>query len=760
MNKSTLASKSILGFGILLLNCLLGLAILSCNTEPNVELHVNLPLPDSLADTSKVTHVVVHLLDSEGKVLKANVYEGPVPQDAEHKLRELNLGLDVPPTYVLQVQAFKNGTLVLTVRVTKTPSGTGPWTEDLSKPTSIRMEPRNLVFTVGDSGQSLAIKTVPLSADAKVTWQVGDLTIVSISTSGMVTPLAVGQTWIKAISTANPMAFDSIAVQVSPSGNTNNKVPTGVIANPKQLKMGIAGGTKSLSSTVLPLGAPDAVLWKSLNDTVAQVSNSGVVTPVALGEAKIVVQVASNASLTDTVLVSVVIPQTVTSLKFSRPIPVIYTGAAPVALGVTYLPATSVPILNWVTNDAAVLRITADGKVTGLQPGTVQIQVSAVGSQGVGDTATVIVKKDVPQIDAGKDQDIAVGGTATFLIRVTQEFGVIQELSWDLNGDGTSEGTSTKDSVLTTLAYPVAGTFTAVFTVTDGEGNKNTLTRRIRVGSLAPRIELTKPLKHDYVKAPTYVAEYLVDNVPKTQSFILVEGLNNLFVTASNADASDTVWFKVSLDTKVPVVKIHSPSNNYITNKTLIPVNWTVDSVNQTTGTTEVPAIGNGPWVIRRSFTDSAGNVGQDTVQIVVDTLPPSPPVFVGADTTTNNKRPIWTWNNGLGGNGTFTVQFGNNPEQELLTKFYQPSTDLSDAPYTLKPSPLKPQAQARLASTMPRPRPRQPTTHVRPGPGSVARAARASSAGAFPIPHLRFRVKAPPSPILRQPIWRTVPMS
>jgi PKD domain/Bacterial Ig-like domain (group 2) len=691
MKTKTKLSKTFFGIGLFFLNSLLGLAFFSCNTDPEVELHVSVSVPDSLADTSKVAQITINLLDAQGALLKSNVYQGPVPQDPEHKLRGLNLGVDVPPSYILQIQGYKNGVKIITVQALITPTQKGTWYEAFPEPTAIHIEPRSLVLAVGDPSKALTIKPEPIFADPKVTWYVSDLSVASVSPSGLVSPLKAGQIWIKAISMVKPSVLDSISVQILAEGTVPiettlvNKVPTGVVANPKQIKLAIAGGDKTLSATVLPLGAPEAVLWKSLNDTVAQVTQGGIVSPIALGDAKIVVQVASNALLTDTVLVSVVIPQTVTSLKFNRPLPVLFTGAAPIALGLTHLPTTSIPILNWVSNDTGVAQFLADGKIKANQPGTAQIQVSAVGSNGVGDTATVIVKKDIPQIDAGKDQDIALGGTASFVIRVTQEFGIIQELSWDLNGDGTVEGTSTKDSVTTTFVYSAAGTFTAIFKVKDGEGNSNTLTRRIRVGSLAPKIEITKPLQHVYVNIPTFVVEYLVDNVPKTQSFTLVEGANNLFVKASNADGSDSVSVKVTLDTKAPAVKIQSPLANYTTNKSVIPVSWTVDSVLQTTGTSEIPTIGNGPWTIRRTFTDSAGNVGKDSILIVVDTVPPSPPAFVGLDTTVGNNRPTWTWNSGAGGNGTFTLQLGSGVEQETQLKSYQPATILQDGPNVLR---------------------------------------------------------------------------
>ena len=96
---------------------------------------------------------------------------------------------------------------------------------------------------------------------------------------------------------------------------------TGVTLNQNEAQMTVGGETLTLSATVNPEGATDkSVTWSSSNTSVATVSNEGVVTAVAAGEATITVTATNGTDVTTddqtaTCTVTVAEPTYTVSLK-------------------------------------------------------------------------------------------------------------------------------------------------------------------------------------------------------------------------------------------------------------------------------------------------------------------------------------------------------------------------------------------------------------------------------------------------------------
>ena len=77
-------------------------------------------------------------------------------------------------------------------------------------------------------------------------------------------------------------------VQTPDSINDAPIVVTGITVAPTTATLSIAGGdTQQLTATLSPSGATGTIAWTSSDDTIATVSNAGLVTPVAVGTATI-----------------------------------------------------------------------------------------------------------------------------------------------------------------------------------------------------------------------------------------------------------------------------------------------------------------------------------------------------------------------------------------------------------------------------------------------------------------------------------------
>ncbi len=459
--------------------------------------------------------------------------------------------------------------------------------------------------------------------------------------------------------------------------------PEKLVISDSMITLGYHGETQRIYAVILPDSAEGQVRFSSDNLAVATIDQEGIISPLDSGTALIRAEIIEDTSLFDTVRVRVIVPAPIQSIAIQKPMPRLFVGAPATPITLLHTPDSLTLIPVFESSDEDVIRV-INGAAKALNPGFAIITVRPAGVSGLMDTIRLEAVKDVPFIDAGLDQSVAVGESVTFKVKVTQEYGH-RLLSWDFDDDQIPEGTVSTDTATATYTYEEAGDYKVVFTAEDIEGNVVRLSRRIRVGKTGPLITITKPRNDTLVGDPEFTVEYLVDTVPASQPFHLEEGLNLLHIVATNANGSDTVIVKVTLDTKPPVVRITSPSNGLITRLPEIPVEWTVDSVAQETRRKETLTGKQGALWIVRDWVDSAGNRGADSVQIVRDTIPPSAPTFLVNDTVTNHPRPQWTWQPGNGGNGTFTLQFGDEAEVITTDTIFTPTTDLGDGTYTLK---------------------------------------------------------------------------
>jgi hypothetical protein len=261
---------------------------------------------------------------------------------------------------------------------------------------------------------------------------------------------------------------------------------------------------------------------------------------------------------------------------------------------VRFVPQDTANKAEYRSSDTGVAKVDNNGRITAVGAGDVLIRVNALGIDSVKDSCKVSVKRDPPVLTVSPDQSGNLGDELSFTIGVSQEYGGIKALKWDLNGDGTYDSTlsdtARKDTAVTRRhRYMQAGTFDAKFHVEDTEGNRDSLTRRVVIGSQAPFVVITKPSRDTTLTTLDFTVEYTADGVPKTKTPVLVEGRNHVEVAESSSTsglvgrASVVIW----VDTKAPVVDIVSPQPGFLTRNASVAVSWIVDNVPQTTRNTE-----------------------------------------------------------------------------------------------------------------------------------------------------------------------------
>ncbi len=133
-------------------------------------------------------------------------------------------------------------------------------------------------------------------------------------------------------------------------------------------------------------------------------------------------------------------------------------------------------------------------------------------------------------------------------------------------------------------------------------------------------------------------------------------------------------------------VAILSPVSGAVVKDTVAKVEWMIGDRKQSDQTTERLA-NEGPNVIRRSFRDSLGNYGADSVIVIRDTEGPLPPVIT-IPALLNVLFPRWTWHGGGGGDGHFRVRLDNPdpgaPMRDWGDTAYVPSRPLAEGIHTL----------------------------------------------------------------------------
>ena len=140
---------------------------------------------------------------------------------------------------------------------------------------SVTIAPEQITLTVGQTHQ-LEVTVLPENAtDQTVKWRTSDASIVSID-NGEITANAAGTASITAeVGGKEATCTVNVAEKVIPV--------TSVSIEPKQLEM-IPGQTTAITVTLLPENATDkTVVWSSSEETVATVSDTGLVQAVAEG---------------------------------------------------------------------------------------------------------------------------------------------------------------------------------------------------------------------------------------------------------------------------------------------------------------------------------------------------------------------------------------------------------------------------------------------------------------------------------------------
>ena len=321
--------------------------------------------------------------------------------------------------------------------------------------TGVSLSPTSLSLYVGGSSGGLAATVSPVNATNKaISWSSDTTTVATVSASGVVTPVSAGTAKVT-VTTADGGKTATCAVTVIQS-------VTGVSLNPSSLSLKVGGSSGSLMATVSPSAATNkAVAWTSGNSSVATVSASGVVSPVAPGTATI------TATTTDggySAHCSVTVTQSVTGVSLGQTSAILYLGGENLSLTATVSPANATnQAVTWTSSQTDVATINSSGVVLAMSPGTTTITATTADG-GCTATCLVTVKQHVSSINLTPTYlPLPVGGSPfTLSATIFPLNATNQSIAW--SSSATSVATVNSGAVT-----PVAvGSATITATTADG----------------------------------------------------------------------------------------------------------------------------------------------------------------------------------------------------------------------------------------------------------------------------------------------------
>ena len=221
------------------------------------------------------------------------------------------------------------------------------------------------------------------TTDKAVTWKSSNEAVATVN-NGKVTAVALGEATITATTVDGTNLSATCTINVNP-----------IKANSITLSQTTAelfpGDNITLTATVLPENATDKrVTWMSSNASIATVSEEGVVTAIAVGEATITVKTADGTDLTATCAVKVN-PIKVSSISLSQNTATLYP-ADELQLTATVLPDNATDKrIEWSSSNIAVATVN-EGIVTAVAPGEAIITVRTTDGSDISATCAVTVK--------------------------------------------------------------------------------------------------------------------------------------------------------------------------------------------------------------------------------------------------------------------------------------------------------------------------------------------------------------------------------
>lgn len=349
-----------------------------------------------------------------------------------------------------------------------------PLSPDGSDVSRIDVSPSSIAITVGETravtAQAFGNNDERLNG-RRIFWASQNATVASVSQSGIITGVGSGNTQIAA-SAGGKSALVAVSVNARPVSLVRIVPPTPSVQ---------AGRTVTLAAEAVDASGAEVVgrpvSWTSSNPNVASVSNAGVVTGVATGQATITATV-DGINGTAVVTVSAVPASSVTIVPDNGSVEqgeaLQLSAVARDAQGNTLTGKNA----TWSSSDEAIATVSSTGRVVGISEGSFTITARIDGVSGTGSYSVTKIPVGVVQVSP-QGSTIAVGQTQPMTVSLFAADGTTplavtgRTVSWQssapsvatVNLNGAVTGVAVGATTITATVEGISGTSTVNVTV-------------------------------------------------------------------------------------------------------------------------------------------------------------------------------------------------------------------------------------------------------------------------------------------------------
>lgn len=305
--------------------------------------------------------------------------------------------------------------------------------------TEVRLNKASVTLVEGDTEELMATVMPENATDKGIEWKSSDESVAAVSQTGLVTALKEGSSAITVITNDG-------GLKATCDVTVNKKViaVTSVVLGNTELTL-VEGEEEKLAVAVTPENATDkSVVWESGNESVATVSQEGLVTAVGEGKATITVKTNDggfSASCEVTVKKKVI---AVTGVKLSAASMTLREGEKG-TLTATVEPANATnKNVEWWTSDLDVVSVTStsggsNGYVEARGAGKATVTVKTEDGEFSASCEITVEKKEVPVTGIALEQSsllLPVGNTYTLRAHVQPSNATDQDIKWGSSNGG------------------------------------------------------------------------------------------------------------------------------------------------------------------------------------------------------------------------------------------------------------------------------------------------------------------------------------
>jgi uncharacterized protein YjdB len=247
--------------------------------------------------------------------------------------------------------------------------------------TNITVSPTSISLVVGTRGQITGTIQPVGAINMGILWDSLNQEVATVDSTGLVTAVNVGSTYITAISAGDSTKRTAVLLNVT--------APVIQITLDKKSINLIVSQSAVLSMTITPTTVVNKnVEWSSSNPEIASVNNTGTVTGVGNGNA--IISVATQqGNLVATCSVTITTP--VQTLTISRNKVTLVVGKG-IQLFYSFFPQSSTnPRVVWTNSNPKSVQISNSGYISGLSAGTVTITATSMENKSLKSSCQVTI---------------------------------------------------------------------------------------------------------------------------------------------------------------------------------------------------------------------------------------------------------------------------------------------------------------------------------------------------------------------------------